>query len=285
MKTTHAVILCALLLLFSACGPKINDPADVQAIKRTMDDFVKAMNAGDAAGTAALMTDRTIFADVDVPVLVGKDAVRAVFQSGFSQGKNEFSLSVEDVRATGDLAVARFTWTWKGIPNAQGLAPLAGSGSCMAVFARQSDGSWKYDWTIANGNQPPPGSTASGEDENALYQLERDWAAANPKKDAATLEKILADEFVSHADGQIQNKKQATAAIRNNPAKIESGVNSDMKAMVFGDTAVVRGLYVEKSTTNGKDTSKRVRWTDVFVKRDGRWLCVTSYVTRASVTP
>jgi len=45
------------------------------------------------------------------------------------------------------------------------------------------------------------------------------------------------------------------AEIKSYPAKIGSAANSDMTAMVFGDTAVVHGLFTEISTTNGKDTS------------------------------
>ena len=42
MKTTYAVILCVLLLLVSACAQKVNDPADVQAIKDTGSAWDKA---------------------------------------------------------------------------------------------------------------------------------------------------------------------------------------------------------------------------------------------------
>ena len=133
---------------------------------------------------------------------------------------------------------------------------------------------------VPNSNQPLPGSTASGEDEQALFQLERDWAAASLKKETAAVDKFLANEFVSNFDGRTQNKKQLLAEMKANPAKIESAANSEMKAMVFGDTAVVHGLYVEKSTTGGKDTSQQVRYTEVYVKRDGRWQCVTQYLTK-----
>ncbi len=277
MKTTFAVILCALLLLFSACAQKVNDPADVAAIKKSLDDYAKAANTGDVDGIVALVTDKAVWADSNLPVAVGKEAIRSLLAGFNSQFKSEFKVEVEDVRVVGDLAVARGSWNVKLTPKAQGVAPITDGGSWMLVCARQSDGSWKWDWLVPNSNQPLPGSTASGEDEQALYQLERDWAAAIPKKDTAVVEKFLADEYVSNSEGRVQNKKQTLAEMKNNPAKIESTVNSDMKAMVFGDTAVIQGVANEKSTTNGKDTSSQWRYTELYVKRDGRWQCVTGY--------
>ena len=50
-----------------------------------------------------------------------------------------------------------------------------------------------------------------------------------------------------------------------------------MKALVLGDTAIVHGLSTSKSSMGGKDTSGQERYTEVFVKRDGRWQCVTGY--------
>jgi ketosteroid isomerase-like protein len=47
-----------------------------------------------------------------------------------------------------------------------------------------------------------------------------------------------------------------------------------------GDTAVVHGLWTEKSTLNGKDTSGQYRFTDTFIKRDGRWQAVATFSTK-----
>ena len=95
------------------------------------------------------------------------------------------------------------------------------------------------------------------------------------------MDKFLANDFVSNFNGRTLNKKQFLAEMKANPAKIESVGNSEMKAMVFGDTAVVHGMYIEKSTTNGKDTSQQGRYTEVYAKRDGRWQCVTQYAPKA----
>jgi uncharacterized protein (TIGR02246 family) len=277
MRTTCAVILCALLLLVSGCAQKVNDPADVQAIKTFVDDYVKAVNAADAGAIAAMMTDKSVFADPNVPVAVGKEAIRSLNQGYFDQLKAEQTAPVEDVRVVGDLAVARGTFTWKAMPKAQGLAAINDRGSWIAVYARQNDGSWKQDWVVGNSDQPAPGSTASGEDEKALLQLERDWSEAFVKKDVATLDRIMANEFQANWPAFVGNKKQYLGLVKGGTAKAASSANSEMKAFVLGDMAIVHGLATEQSSVAGKDTSGQYRYTDVFVKRDGRWQCVTAY--------
>jgi ketosteroid isomerase-like protein len=281
MRNVFAAITAFLLLLAAGCAPKVNDPADVAAIKKSMGDFEKAVNAGNADAVAALMTDKTIWADSNVPVQIGAKAIRSQWQPFFDQYRLEFSGPVEDVRVEGGVAVARGPWTMKAAPKVQDEAAFSDSGSWMVVFARQSDASWKWDWLVANSDQPLPGSTASGEDEKALLQTERKWADAAMKKDAAALDRILATEFIGHDAESTRNKKQALAQLKSNSVKIESGQLSDMRALVFGDRAVVHGMWTEKSTTGGKDTSGKYRWMDIFVKRDGRWQCVGSYSQKA----
>jgi uncharacterized protein (TIGR02246 family) len=280
MKIVSVLSLSIILLLACACAQKINDPADVQAIEKSLDDYVKAVNAGDADGVAALMTDKTVYADLNLPVAVGAEAIRSQSQAFFDTYKAEFSAPVDEVRVTGDLAAARGAWSIKLTPNSPGVAGISDSGSWIVVCARQSDGSWKWDWVVPNSNQPLPGSTASGEDEQSLYQLEQEWIAAILKKDTDAVSNLMADGFVSNFDGRTQSKQQILAEMKSSKAKIEAASTSDMRAVVFGDTALVSGLYTEKSTTGGRDTSQRVRYTEVYVKRDGHWRCVTQYLTK-----
>jgi len=53
-----------------------------------------------------------------------------------------------------------------------------------------------------------------------------------------------------------------------------------MKVRVFGDAVVVTGGVTEKSQYQGRDMSGHYLWTDVFVKRNGRWQAVASQTTR-----
>ena len=50
----------------------------------------------------------------------------------------------------------------------------------------------------------------------------------------------------------------------------------EMKVRVFGDAAVVTGSDDESAMKDGKKSTDHYVWTDVFVKRDGKWLAVAS---------
>ena len=55
---------------------------------------------------------------------------------------------------------------------------------------------------------------------------------------------------------------------------------SDMTVRVYGNTALVSGISDEQSSYQGKDTSGRFRWMDVWVRHADRWRCVASTVAR-----
>jgi len=116
--------------------------------------------------------------------------------------------------------------------------------------------------------------------EQALMQMEREWVEAAQKKDAATLDRILADDWVGQGPTGIAKKAEALADLKSGDNKLESITLGDMKVRVFRDTAIVTGSDDEKSSYKDKDTSGHYTWTDVFVKRQGRWQAVASQSTR-----
>jgi len=282
MKTTYAVILCVLLLLVSACAPKVNDPADLQAIQDMCAEFAKQTTERNLpAYLSTYYTTDAIRLPPNGSPIAGIEAIRKLAQADLDQNTSiKETDSVVSVMSSGDMAHARGTWTWAATPKASGLSVVNDHGKWVSAYQRQSDGTWKCIYDIWSSDQPAAGSTATGEDEQALYQIERDWAEALVKKDIATLDKMLATEFQANYVGLVGNKKEVLSVLKSDTSKTESLVLSEMKAIVFGDRAIVNGLTTEKSITAGKDTSGQYRWTDVFVKREGRWQCVTGYAAK-----
>ena len=52
---------------------------------------------------------------------------------------------------------------------------------------------------------------------------------------------------------------------------MQSSTFNDLKVHVHGDTAMVTYGTTDKGTYKGKDISGQLRWTDVFVMRNGNW--------------
>jgi uncharacterized protein (TIGR02246 family) len=280
MKTPYAVVLCILLLLVSACAQKVNDPADVQAIKDTGSAWDKAYNAANAEALASgYYTADAVRMEPYQPAIGGKDAIRTSLQKYFDQYADEGRTAVEDVRVSGDLAIARGTAEGKSSLKVGGY-PAPYKVKWVTTYQRQPDGSWKSFWDIWNSDLPAADSLPVGVEEQALMQIERDLAAWSAKNDWAAVDKMFAAEYANNVDGVITPKKQFLANMRGGAYKVASATAGDMKVLVLGETGIVHGLWTENSTLNGKDISGTYRYTDIFSKRDGRWQCVASHANK-----
>ncbi len=122
-----------------------------------------------------------------------------------------------------------------------------------------------------------------GESDAQVYQtlqaMEQAWLNAEKHHDAAAFEKIVADDWIAITpDGKSQTRTERAAEIK--AAHTTSVTMGDMKVRVFGDTAVVTGTDDETTLENGQTSTDHYVWTDVFVKRNGKWLAVASQTSQ-----
>jgi ketosteroid isomerase-like protein len=119
-------------------------------------------------------------------------------------------------------------------------------------------------------------------DAGQLLYMEMEWAEADRRGDVAWFERNFADDYsgVSSATGKLNTKADDIADIRNRKEVIESAAASDMDVRVEGDTGVVTGVYrLTGRDEKGQPMDRRIRYTDVYVKRDGRWQVIASQGT------
>ena len=117
--------------------------------------------------------------------------------------------------------------------------------------------------------------------EQELRRLNDESAAMQVRKDAASADRLLAEDYVFfRADGGVSNKAQNVAGIRDPAFVCESLVTDDVQVRLYGDAAVVTGRAVIKATSRGQALGGAFRYTDVWVKRRGRWQTVVSHATR-----
>lgn len=99
--------------------------------------------------------------------------------------------------------------------------------------------------------------------------------AVLPKGDVAALDKIYADDLVyTNAAGESKTKAQHLADLKGRSLSFVSFKHSDVHYHVFGNTGVVDGVSTSAVSLNGQVSSSPRKFVNVYVKMDGRWLCV-----------
>ena len=116
-----------------------------------------------------------------------------------------------------------------------------------------------------------------------ILALENAWNLAEEHKDTEGLEGLLATTLAyTDYDGTFMNKAQFMASVKAPSLHPEQIVNESMTAQVYGDSAVVTGVYREKGVNHGKTYLRRGRFTNAWVSENGTWRCVASQSTLIS---
>lgn len=117
--------------------------------------------------------------------------------------------------------------------------------------------------------------------EEEILKLEKEFAEAIVKNDAESIGRFVADDWIIiDPDGGIVDKARFLGVVKSRALAHEMMESDDIRVRAYGDSAVVTALTRAKGKFMGQDFSTQERATDVFVKRDGRWQCVVSHLTR-----
>ena len=116
--------------------------------------------------------------------------------------------------------------------------------------------------------------------DQALKDVEIQCAEAFKNRDKDALARILANDFIFTDDeGRVQDKpayiRAATSLIT-----VEWYILDDLATRVAGVAGVVTGRWTGKVTLGDKASGGVFRFTDTFVKRQGRWQVLASQYTR-----
>ena len=121
---------------------------------------------------------------------------------------------------------------------------------------------------------------AGGGAEQALKDMETKWAAASLKSDPAPIAEMVAEDWTGVSpEGKVQTRADMLSEVKK--SKLTKSAVSDMRVrMLDADAAVVTGIWSGAGTDPaGKKFDMSIRWIDVFVKKDGKWKCVSSQAT------
>jgi ketosteroid isomerase-like protein len=122
-----------------------------------------------------------------------------------------------------------------------------------------------------------PAETIAQTDLETLQQLNRDYITSVQTSDVRRFDQILAEDFLcSNPDGSLVDRA-AFLAQTARPVTISNLEARDVVVRIMGDVAII---HARTTYTLPDGRAGMGRYTDVWARRQGRWLAVSAHVTR-----
>jgi ketosteroid isomerase-like protein len=111
-----------------------------------------------------------------------------------------------------------------------------------------------------------------------IVALENKLNDAYKRGDAATMESLLADDFIiTVEDGSTYSKSGYLAHTADAELHVQISEMIDLKVRMQGNVAIVTGAYHEKGTSKGRAYESRDRLTDVWFKTGNAWQVIAAH--------
>jgi ketosteroid isomerase-like protein len=121
------------------------------------------------------------------------------------------------------------------------------------------------------------GQSGANDDAGRIQALELAWNHALESKDTKALDMLLGSNLVSvDIDGSISNKSEFLASIKAPDYQPSQAVIEKSNVQMYGDAAVVVGVFRVKGVEKGKAYVHRERFVDTWIRSNGTWQCVAT---------
>lgn len=117
------------------------------------------------------------------------------------------------------------------------------------------------------------------EDIATVAALDREYQHAVKHNDAATMARILADDFVLVlGNGTVHDRAAVLEESRSGRVRYERQDEPEQQVRVWGDTAVVTAKLWLKGTRSGEAFERKLWFSDVYVRTPQGWRYVLGQV-------
>ena len=137
----------------------INHDQDIQAIRQLAADWRSGWLTGDTDLLLSLYADDPVVLPQDQPAVMGKDAIRSIYQSVLKEYDFSSEGRLVEVEASGDWGYFWSTYTLTATPKAGGQ-PIKSTGKSVFIVKRQPGGAWKIARLIDNSDGAPTDQNA-----------------------------------------------------------------------------------------------------------------------------
>ena len=120
-------------------------------------------------------------------------------------------------------------------------------------------------------------SDSAADEQAALQDLNASYIRSVQLSDVRWFEENLADDFLnSNPDGSLVDRAGFLAQIAR-PSGVSNLAAEDVRIRILGDFAIIHARTVYRKADGEAGAG---RYTDVYARRAGRWLCVAAHVSR-----
>jgi len=114
-----------------------------------------------------------------------------------------------------------------------------------------------------------------------LAKAVKDYDEAQIHGDKAELQRLVADDYtLVNSSGRIQSKAELIADYTAPGYKIEPFEIQQPVEKVWSDGAVMGGVVDLRGTDGGKPFAVKLRFADIWAKRNGKWQVIYTHVSR-----
>jgi hypothetical protein len=122
------------------------------------------------------------------------------------------------------------------------------------------------------------------ETERQLITLHKQYSEAYLTRNKSSLDGILADDWMlinGFIDcGEVVDKARQLKDLEDGTLRVEAIDDSEVKCRVYGDAAVVTGCRRSIASYKNLDVSDLTRFSQFYVRQEGKWRCVSTQVSR-----
>ena len=258
-------ILTVILLMFAAASIAFGQCSD--ADKKKLEDLDRAWGEASVRGDRAFL--QNLYADnfMGLGAAGGQDKAQTV-EAAVRQAERD-KLNPNLAKVTHDYYMITCTPNSATITHRNVITEKVGGkedtfySRSVHVLERRGDG-WQV---VSNAGHPL-------DDAGALLYIEREWNDASKRGDVAWFERNYADDAtdISSRTGAVHSKAEEIALMKSEKTVFDSLELSDLNVRVEGNAAIVTGINrVRGKDAEGKPFERRTRFTDTYIKRDGRW--------------
>lgn len=113
-----------------------------------------------------------------------------------------------------------------------------------------------------------------------VMEVERAWTQAHLYGDFATIERLMAEDYLKiQPDGSLLNKREAMATYVPEEREWEVAEGDEYELRIYGETALVFGRWTARGVNHGQRFDYQARFLSVYVRRNGQWQMVAEQST------